>query len=333
MNCILLIGAGFSRNWDGWLAGEVFDYLIGVPDLDETCRHLLWAHKAAGFEKALSVLQADKSPNARSPDSPLRRMEAAITQMFRDMGRGWFHEGFEFEFMSPPETGRSNVKKFLARFDAIFSLNQDPLLEIGYCQRAEPPQAFNPRWSGLEFPGMVPRAPNPMTPASRWVGSRCPASRDVQSVAPTNSNTQPIYKLHGSWNWVDETGEQLQIVGGDKTANIAASRVLSLYKAEFDRRLRLPDTRLMIIGYGFHDDHINTSINEAISQGGLRSFIIDPAGADAPNPYRDRRSRFKPAEPEYPIQRVLMGVSTRKLSTTFGGDIAERDKVLRFFEP
>jgi hypothetical protein len=257
MNCILLIGAGFSRNWGGWLADEVFDYLIGVRELDDTCRQLLNIHRTAGFEKALSVLQADKSPSARNPGSPLRLMEAAIEQMFMDMGRSWFRNGWDLEFMSPPETGRSNVKEFLARFDAIFSLNQDFLLEIGYCQRAEPMQAFNRRWHGLEFPGMVTRVSNPMTPASRWVGSRCPASRDVRSVAPIDSHTQPTYKLHGSSNWVDETGEQLQIVGGDKTANIASSRVLSLYKQEFERRLRLPDTRLMIIGYGFHDDHIN----------------------------------------------------------------------------
>jgi len=333
MNCVLLIGAGFSRNWGGWLAGEVIDYLLGVRELDEVCRNLLQTHRTAGFEKALSILQADKLPTARSPGSSLRKMEAAIQQMFDDMARSWFRDGFELEFMSPPEMGRSNVKAFLARFDAIFSLNQDLLLEIGYCQRAEPTQAFNPRWSGLEFPGMVTRVPNPMTPASRWVGSRCPASRDVQSVAPTNNHTQPIYKLHGSSNWVDETGDQLQIIGGDKTASIAASKVLSLYKAEFDRRLKLPDTRLMIIGYSFHDNHINASINEAISAGSLQAFIIDPAGADAPNPYRNRPYRYKPGQPEHPIQRVLMGVSTRNLSTTFGGDVAERDKVLRFFEP
>jgi SIR2-like domain len=333
MNCLMLIGAGFSRNWGGWLADEVYDYLIGVRELDDTCRQLLTSHRAAGFEKALGILQADSSPAARNAGTPLRLMEAAIEQMFTDMGRAWFRTGWDMEFMSPPQTGRSNIKEFLARFDAIFTLNQDLLLEIGYCQRAEPMQAFNPRWHALEFPAMVTRVPNPLTPASRWVGSRCPASRDVQSVTPTDSHTQPIYKLHGSSNWVDETGEQLQILGDDKAATIAASRVLSLYKEEFHRRLRLPDTRLMIIGYGFHDGHIDASINEAISRGNLRAFIIDPAGADAPDPYRNRPYRIKSVEPEYPVQRVLMGVSKRPLSSTFGGDTIELDKVWRFFDP
>jgi hypothetical protein len=54
-----------------------------------------------------------------------------------------------------------SVKAFLARFDAIFSLNQDLLLENGYCAQAEPPQAFGSRWTGYAVPGMRPRVPNP----------------------------------------------------------------------------------------------------------------------------------------------------------------------------
>lgn len=124
-----------------------------------------------------------RPPNA-AEGSPLRRMEAAIRAMFDAMNRGFFRTGFELEFMRPPETGANSVAGFLARFDAIFTLNQDLLLEIGYCQSAGPiPQALNPRWSGLEFPGMQTRVqPTPLSPAGAWVGSRCPTP-GVQSVA------------------------------------------------------------------------------------------------------------------------------------------------------
>ncbi len=41
---ILLLGAGFSRNWGGLLATEVFDYLIGLPEIkgDAYLTKLLW---------------------------------------------------------------------------------------------------------------------------------------------------------------------------------------------------------------------------------------------------------------------------------------------------
>jgi hypothetical protein len=301
--------------------------------LDDICRDLLWTHKdSGGFEKALGVLQAG---NPEAPlGSPLAKMEAAIGEMFTDMNRGFFRTGFDMEFMRPPETGANNVGEFLARFDAIFTLNQDLLLEIGYCRKAaDLMQALNPRWSGLEFPGMVTRVQNPLSPTARWVGSRCPASRDIQSVAPANARTQPIYKLHGSSDWVDETGSRLLIMGEDKAGSIKGSKVLSLYAKEFERRLREPDTRVIIIGYGFRDNHINMALNSAADAGGLRAFIIDPAGADAPDLFRDRPYRLRPAGPEHPIQRALIGASRRPLGRIFGGDTIERDKVLRFFDP
>ena len=44
MNCVLLIGAGFSRNWGGWLSGEVFEYLLGCPEIknDHYLKELMW---------------------------------------------------------------------------------------------------------------------------------------------------------------------------------------------------------------------------------------------------------------------------------------------------
>lgn len=33
MSDLLLIGAGFSRNWGGWLATEAFEYLLGSPEV------------------------------------------------------------------------------------------------------------------------------------------------------------------------------------------------------------------------------------------------------------------------------------------------------------
>ena len=56
---VLLTGAGFSRNWGGWLANEAFEYLIGSPEIDDNLRQLLWTHKTrgGGFEDTLAELQ------------------------------------------------------------------------------------------------------------------------------------------------------------------------------------------------------------------------------------------------------------------------------------
>lgn len=321
---ILLLGAGFSYNWGGWLASEAFEYLLGSPVLIDADRDLLWQHKKDGFEAALAVLQKQ---GGGSPGTALHRMESAIRLMFEDMNRGFGAPGFAMNFIA--ETGRNSVLEFLAKFDAIFTLNQDLLLEIGYLPQL--PQSVNHRWSGFELPGMEPVVTEAVQPHSnRWVGTWRPKN-DLKSIAPSNGNTQPLYKLHGSSNWVTDPGENLLVMGGDKTENINGTKILKMYLDEFKRLLIQHRTRLMIVGYGFRDHHINKILNKSAAAGTIRSFIIDPRGIDAPDPYWDRPHRLKGADPEFPIQSALIGSSRRPLSRIFGGDIIERDKVLRFF--
>ena len=69
MTHILLTGAGFTRNWGGWLANEAFEYLLGVPQLDQYLRDILWSEKlkGEGFEGALSIVQATYLSNKSVP--------------------------------------------------------------------------------------------------------------------------------------------------------------------------------------------------------------------------------------------------------------------------
>ena len=51
MNFVLLLGAGFTRNWGGWLASEVFEYLLGSPEIDDNlCRLLLHYKRERGWQ-------------------------------------------------------------------------------------------------------------------------------------------------------------------------------------------------------------------------------------------------------------------------------------------
>jgi len=89
---VLLTGAGFSRNWGGWLANEAFEYLIGSPEIDDHLRHLLWTHKSRGdgFEGALAELQQEY--NRSKSDHSKKRLDdlqAAIVGMFNEMNKAF----------------------------------------------------------------------------------------------------------------------------------------------------------------------------------------------------------------------------------------------------
>ena len=43
MTNVLQTGAGFTRNWGGWLANEAFEYLLGRPEIGSELRQRLAA--------------------------------------------------------------------------------------------------------------------------------------------------------------------------------------------------------------------------------------------------------------------------------------------------
>jgi hypothetical protein len=92
---------------------------------------------------------------------------------------------------------------------------------------------------------------------------------------------KPYFKLHGSCNWRDNENEQLLVMGGGKQETIGSHPILKWYQEQFKKYLGKPNTRLMIIGYGFGDEHINLALIEATKKDNLKIFIINPSGIDS----------------------------------------------------
>jgi hypothetical protein len=70
----------------------------------------------------------------------------------------------------------------------------------------------------------------------------------------------------------------------------------------FSEYLAEPDARLMIIGYGFRDEHINAALTQAIDKG-LKIFVVDQLGADV-------------AAATNPLPKPAIGYSRRRVSVT-----------------
>ncbi|WP_398476638.1 SIR2 family protein [Tardiphaga sp.] len=319
MNHYLLIGAGFSRNWGGWLANEAFEYLLGVTTLDEFTRNILWQNKlqGGGFEAALAVLQATYANGGLLEH--LRRLDAmnnALVAMFTEM---------QATFSAQNLTGGSlRLQKFLSYFDAIFTLNQDTFLETHY--------AGDVRWSEHWQGSYLPKMKLVDESEQRYPFMlRSPMTPDPQ--ADSFENLQPIYKLHGSFNWQSSSESQrLLVMGGNKTATIQSQPVLAEYQRIFDCTISRPNNRLMIIGYSFGDDHINNVIQRA-AIAGTKIFIIDPTGVDV---FDKRNPAAQISQPATELMRAMMkavnGASRRPLSEIIYGEQGDHAKVMKFFD-
>lgn len=320
MTTIVLLGAGFSKNWGGPLARHVFNWLLAHPAIssDATLRQILWDHKdAGGFENALAEVQRQYlSSPLPEYKARLERFQTAINDMFGDMERG-FATNLTWEFQN--DTRRTLIHA-LVKFDAIFTLNQDLLFERFYLdpwQRIAP--ASQNRWDRAIIPGMREQRDGSSVyePArSLWVPE--PDRFRVPQ------RMQPYVKLHGSYRWEDGSGNRLMVMGASKGLTIAAHAVLKWYFAEFQRYLSMGDTRLMVIGYGFNDPHINDALHAATVRG-LKMFIIDPLGADVADPTRNLPIRMP-----NPFKDIIDGVSQEPLSATFGSNAVEHGMVMKF---
>jgi len=325
MNFVLLLGAGFSRNWGGWLANEAFEYLLGCPQIRSSglLRETLWRHRTTGgFEQALAQIQTE---HAQAPSAGTRQalvaFQGAVSQMFGDMNRAFARlDRFEFQ-----DFVDRMLRTFLVRFDAIFTLNQDLLLEYHYLN-GNVALAQGRRWNGAQMPGMLPIANGGLQGAPNWGDISWRPREEAAFVV--ERQLQPYFKLHGSSNWVDREGGELIVMGGNKTYAIRSHAVLTWYYDQFRDYLSRPETRLMVIGYGFRDGHVDQVIRDIAPRGQLQMFIVDPLGADVVNQTRDAAIRARD-----PLEDILIGASRRSLRELFGSDAVEHGKVVRFFDP
>jgi SIR2-like domain len=309
-NVILLLGAGFSKNWNGLLATEVTEDLTSRLQSDSGLCDLL---NSMNFEDALSKLQTDFLLLARSRSDTLQEarltaFEAALSAVFDRMNKH-FQSLPQFEFSNEVS---SSFRKFLTGFDAIFTLNQDLLLELHYHRREDVTLWHGTRWQGGEMPGLHASVTNHHNRAfDKWY---------PEPPFTINPNLQPYFKLHGSSGWFN-VQERLLVVGREKTATINSRSILQWNYQQFEKYLNRDDTRLMVIGYGFGDDHINQSVLDAHRAGKLKLiYLVQPSG-------KETISNKCPD-----LLKVSRVECTIPISTAFNGDDLARERMQRIFQ-
>jgi len=221
MNAVVLTGAGFSHNWGGRLAREINTAVAMRLQDDNHLADLL--HRNPNFEEALIELQNEAATSARPGTAErLQKLETAIADAFTTMNSNLAAASFNF-----CNDLKYSLPEFLVLFDAIFTLNQDLLLEKHYLY---PPQVISlagtRRWLRGYLPG-VDEIPNPAQSGlydpllTQWRPQSTPTA------TPIDPRSQPYFKLHGSVNWTDPTGGRLLVMGGNKPTTMRRHPILT----------------------------------------------------------------------------------------------------------
>lgn len=262
---ILLTGAGFTHNFGGYLAkdmwAEIFNHeaVQKYPRLQETMRT---GEVAFNFEGVYDKVLYGKF----SGDEKTAISEAVISafQNLDDIVRG-FRE-------SVNRISLNSLARFIERFAGtlrnpgyFFTLNQDlfverrlPFEKILVLPGLKRGDRFNTRFNDLPIESIRIRLP--------------------ESLSDANESGHLLYvKLHGSMEWLGHDRSFRPVIGTQKTRLIEREPLLKWYGGLFREALTGQSNRkLVVIGYGFRDDHINDMIAEACKTHGLKVYVVGP---------------------------------------------------------
>jgi len=216
------------------------------------------------FEDAL-----EKTRTGLFEPADAEAMETAIKAAFESMDEGYKNP-------APPVLG-ATINDFIGRFcpgavgigtGYLFSLNQDLLLERIYGTIPIRQQLALPGITWRDRPHPYPMGAHPVPLAS---------VTGLSASEPTLLRNFNHIKLHGSINWRFSDGSPSIVIGRRKPLTIAKTPLLDWYHRVFESVICSGEVRLMVIGYGWADEHVNEPIANAVLNHRLQIYSWNPA--------------------------------------------------------
>jgi hypothetical protein len=288
---ILLTGAGFTKNFGGLLASEmwsvIFNYnrIQAYPKIKELMRDdfdyesvytsimegsLYTKDEKEAINDAVKFAYEHIDTILMEYDGGVPR-PVGLTEVLQLIDR--FNDNRIKSFI-----GTNNVPYHIqtetGNKSFIFTLNQDLFFErlCSNCELSIPGIKNNSEWFTSMFR-------SPLSPSDYC---NLPKKDELNRIKPDilSDGNFFLIKLHGSCNWISFDGTQKMVIGRGKKEQIQKEPLLMYYSEVFKKALSQYQRRLLIIGYSFGDEHINHIIAEAVREYGLKIYIISPDSPD-----------------------------------------------------
>lgn len=248
-NKILLTGAGFSKSFGGWLTNEFTQYFVNEivrnKEISDRIRIEILENLNRNFEEIYSQYEQNQAL------API--LEEILIEKFGSM-RSFMSTDHQY-YQGETRMQHQSPENFVNKFDEIFTLNQDAFVQSN---------SFS---SSLNV-----SAPNAYS--NCFINN--PGTRIKSARNGVFNNLKPVFELHGAYDWRSETDELIMVFGNkNKEEKIKKFPILQEYHNNFKKSLKNNNTKLVIIGYSFQDEHINNIIQEATRSGNLEIFVWD----------------------------------------------------------
>lgn len=274
---ILFTGAGFTKNFGGFLADEMWAIIFNNRLVQRQSKVIKFMRGNFDYESIYHKIINDR-PGGEFDDDDKKAIKTAVSTAYKRLD----------EKILAWNPGTSlidifNVSKLIRGFaddrssmSYFFTLNQDLLIE----------RLFSTLMSSkpLNLPGGIQIKPAPGSSTDRESPLRpedfitLPNKENVSEIRLTSLPTHEFHyiKLHGSYNWKSYRGHDMMVVGLEKEEEIIKEPLLEWYLDIFKKTLSQDGVRLLIIGYGFRDKHINEIIGRSVKEHALQLYVLSP---------------------------------------------------------
>lgn len=261
---ILLTGAGFTKNFGGLLGSEMWNKIFNNPILDNCPKIKKELRGNFDFEDVYSnVLNNDDYLNER------KEFQNVVKESYDDMER-------------PIKNFTSNgiLREFMKLFGLVFTLNQDLFLENLTTEEIRFPLGLN--GSGSEYQDYREKISSgkKLTPSDTVVLPTEKYIKENEKTFFTNTGGYSYIKLHGSNGWLSFDGNNQLVLGTNKLEDLRKEPLLNWYLDIFEQSIFRDDAKILIVGYGFRDDHINDRLVKSIEQYNTKIYILDPSNPE-----------------------------------------------------
>jgi len=272
-NKILLTGAGYTKNFGGFLGHEMSSRIFNRPQVQHHQRLANLLREDIDYESIYYKVLGGGYNNEEKAT-----ITAAVFETYRELDnivREW-----KFTRNAPYPVNIYKVNEMIERFAGereqlgfFFTLNQDLFIERHSFSR------------GLRKPLIltgIGRIPPNILNKNRldnqdFITLPTRKAMDNHPVNPLSTRTLHYVKLHGSYGWKSSDGANRLVIGRNKAKQIAEEPLLAWYFDLFKKTLFQEARKLIVIGYSFRDDHINKVIAESIQRYDLKLCVLSPS--------------------------------------------------------
>lgn len=302
---ILLLGAGFTKNYGGLLASEMWAEIFNHEKVQAQARIRKKMLEDFNYESIYYSVLEDNSFTDEEKIAIRDATKSAYEHIDNILMREFIHHNGNPPWINTINTlllnfGNTDDNSF------IFTLNQDLFIERFYINPPDPSNRYykaklsipgidqNPEWFMNKY---AYRRSRPFLVIDEGAYTYYKLKGEDYYTLPTeemlknrkgsllNRGSYFLIKLHGSYNWISSDGKSAMVIGSGKAEQIKREPLLTDYFEIFTEVLSHDQRRLLIIGYGFGDEHINYELSESVKKHGLKIYILSP---ESPKEMKDK---------------------------------------------